>query len=82
MALTQITDNHVQYSANEFPRRIWLQNGARFGGTPGKRYISREGVLLAFQRKTPGGEPSPGTHGLYQIRVCHMHACAFMFQIA
>ena len=29
MALTQITDYQVQYSANKFPPRIWLTNGAK-----------------------------------------------------
>jgi hypothetical protein len=28
MALTQITSYQVQYSANKFPPRIWLKNGA------------------------------------------------------
>src|SRR5882757_6213810 len=32
MALTQITDYQVQYSANKFPPRIWLKNGAKFIG--------------------------------------------------
>jgi hypothetical protein len=32
MALTQITDYQVQYSANTFPPRIWLKNGANFIG--------------------------------------------------
>jgi hypothetical protein len=32
MALTQITDYQVQYSANKFPPRIWLTNGAKFIG--------------------------------------------------
>jgi hypothetical protein len=32
MALTQITDYQVQYSANKFPPRIWLKNGANFIG--------------------------------------------------
>ena len=32
MALTQITDYQVQYSANKFPPRIWLKNGATFIG--------------------------------------------------
>jgi len=30
MALTQITEYQVQYSANKFPPRIWLKNGANF----------------------------------------------------
>jgi hypothetical protein len=30
MALTQITEYQVQYSANKFPPRIWLKNGADF----------------------------------------------------
>ena len=32
MALTQITEYQVQYSANKFPPRLWLKNGARFIG--------------------------------------------------
>ena len=28
MALTQITEYQVQYSANKFPPRIWLKNGS------------------------------------------------------
>ncbi|HUK35136.1 MAG TPA: hypothetical protein VLV86_14550 [Vicinamibacterales bacterium] len=32
MALTQITEYQVQYSANKFPPRIWLKNGANFIG--------------------------------------------------
>ena len=32
MALTQITDYQVQYSANKFPPRIWLKNAAKFIG--------------------------------------------------
>ena len=32
MALTQITDYQVMYSANKFPPRIWLKNGNNFIG--------------------------------------------------
>jgi hypothetical protein len=32
MALTQITDYQVQYSANKFPPRIWLKKCAKFIG--------------------------------------------------
>ena len=32
MALTQITDYQVQYSANKFSPRIWLKNGANLIG--------------------------------------------------
>lgn len=32
MALTQITQYQVQYSANKFPPRIWLKNGANYIG--------------------------------------------------
>ena len=32
MALTQITEYQVQYSANKFPPRLWLKNGANFIG--------------------------------------------------
>ena len=32
MALTQITEYLVQYSANKFPPRIGLKNGAKFIG--------------------------------------------------
>ena len=32
MALTQITEYQVQYSANKFPPRIGLKNGARYIG--------------------------------------------------
>ena len=32
MALTQITEYQVQYSANKFPPRVWLKNGAKFIG--------------------------------------------------
>jgi len=32
MALTQITEFQVMYSANKFPPRIWLKNGSAFIG--------------------------------------------------
>jgi hypothetical protein len=32
MALTQITEYQVQYSANKFPPRIWLKNGPKYIG--------------------------------------------------
>ena len=32
MAITQITQYEVMYSANQFPPRIWLKNGANFIG--------------------------------------------------
>ena len=32
MALTQITEYQVQYSANKFPPRIWLKNGSTYIG--------------------------------------------------
>jgi hypothetical protein len=32
MAITQITEFQVMYSANKFPPRIWLKNGSKFIG--------------------------------------------------
>ena len=32
MALAQITEYQVMYSANKFPPRLWLKNGGKFIG--------------------------------------------------